>query len=82
MRYRVEHDLLGEKQIPKDAYYGIHTLRAKENFPLTGRPIHRKLIMALVTVKKAAALANMELGFLPEKVGRAILCACDEILSG
>lgn len=82
MRYRVEYDLLGEKQIPKDAYYGIHTMRAKENFPLTGRPIHRKLIMALVTVKKAAALANMELGFLPEKVGRAILCACDEILSG
>jgi aspartate ammonia-lyase len=82
LRYRVEHDLLGEKQIPEDAYYGIHTLRAKENFPLTGRPIHRKLIMALVTVKKAAALANMELGLLPEKVGRAILCACDEILSG
>ncbi|WP_422447507.1 aspartate ammonia-lyase [Thermoanaerobacterium sp. DL9XJH110] len=82
MRYRVEHDLLGEKQIPEDAYYGIHTLRAKENFPLTGRPIHRKLIMALVTVKKAAALANMELGLLPEKVGRAILCACDEILAG
>jgi aspartate ammonia-lyase len=82
LRYRVEYDLLGEKQIPKDAYYGIHTMRAKENFPLTGRPIHRKLIMALVTVKKAAALANMELGFLPEKVGRAILCACDEILSG
>lgn len=82
MRYRVEYDLLGEKQIPKDAYYGIHTMRAKENFPLTGRPIHRKLIIALITVKKAAALANMELGFLPEKVGRAILCACDEILSG
>jgi aspartate ammonia-lyase len=82
LRYRVEHDLLGEKQIPEDAYYGIHTLRAKENFPLTGRPVHRKLIMALVTVKKAAALANMELGLLPEKVGRAILCACDEILAG
>jgi aspartate ammonia-lyase len=49
LRYRVEYDLLGEKQIPKDAYYGIHTMRAKENFPLTGRPIHRKLIMALVT---------------------------------
>jgi len=80
--FRLEHDLLGEKQVPEDAYYGIHTLRAVENFPITGRPIHKKLVMALVTVKKAAALANVELGFLPERTGRAIVAACDEILAG
>lgn len=82
MGFRVEHDLLGERQVPEEAYYGIHTLRAIENFPLTGRPIHKKLVMALVTVKKAAALANTELGFLPESIGKAITAACDEILAG
>lgn len=82
MGFRVEHDLLGERQVPEEAYYGIHTLRAIENFPLTGRPIHKKLVMALVTVKKAAALANTELGFLPERIGKAITAACDEILAG
>jgi aspartate ammonia-lyase len=80
--FRIEHDLLGEKLVPEDAYYGIHTLRAAENFPITGRPIHKKLVMALVTVKKAAAMANTELEFLPERIGRAIVAACDDILSG
>lgn len=82
MGFRVEHDLLGERKLPEDAYYGIHTLRAMENFPITGRPIHKMLVKALVTVKKATALANMELGFLPKKIGWAIVKACDEILSG
>ncbi|MDI3481529.1 MAG: aspartate ammonia-lyase [Tepidanaerobacteraceae bacterium] len=82
MEFRVEHDLLGERHVPEDAYYGIHTLRAMENFPITGRPIHKKLVMALVTVKKAAALANLELKFLPERIGQAIVAACDDILAG
>ncbi|MFZ5640417.1 MAG: aspartate ammonia-lyase [Bacillota bacterium] len=79
---RTEHDLLGSKEVPEEAYYGIHTLRALENFPVTGRPMHRELVQALVTVKKAAAMANMETGSLAKEKGRAIVRACDEILSG
>ncbi|MEW6228257.1 MAG: aspartate ammonia-lyase, partial [Bacillota bacterium] len=60
--YRVERDLLGQREIPQEAYYGIHTLRAKENFAVSGMPVHRDLIWALALVKKAAALANMEVG--------------------
>lgn len=79
---RTEHDLLGSKEVPEEAYYGIHTLRALENFPVTGRPMHRELVQALVTVKKAAAMANMETGSMAKEKGRAIVRACDEILSG
>lgn len=79
---RVEHDLLGERKIPKNAYYGIHTLRASENFPLSGQPMHPQLITALCIVKKAAALANMEVGLLDEIIGQAIVQACDEIIGG
>jgi len=82
MEYRLEQDLLGEKPVPKEAYYGIHTVRAMENFPLTGLPIHKELIKAMVTVKKAAALANMEVGLLDRRIGEAIVKACDIILSG
>lgn len=82
MNYRIEHDLLGEKRVPADAYYGIHTLRAYENFFLAGRPIHKELIIALATVKKAAALANMAAGLLDERRGRAIAEACTEIIEG
>ncbi|TRY28576.1 aspartate ammonia-lyase, partial [Geobacillus sp. LEMMJ02] len=57
---RLERDLLGEKEIPYDAYYGIQTMRAAENFPITGYRLHRELIQAMAIVKKAAALANME----------------------
>lgn len=79
---RVEHDLLGERKINDECYYGIHTLRALENFNLSGRPIHSVLVDALVTVKKACAITNRDLGFLDERVGNAIIEACDEILSG
>ncbi|TLM97689.1 aspartate ammonia-lyase, partial [bacterium] len=79
---RKEHDLLGTREIPAELYYGIHTLRALENFPVTGRPMHRELVLALVTVKKAAAAANTETGGLTEKRGAAIMNACDEILAG
>jgi len=82
MGYRIEHDLLGERNIPEDAYYGIHSLRAHENFPLTGRPIHAELIKALAVVKKAAALTNAELGLLSRDIADAIVCACDEIMDG
>jgi aspartate ammonia-lyase len=82
MDYRIEHDLLGEKQVPADAYYGIHSLRAFENFYLTGRGIHKELIKALAVVKKAAAMANIETGQLDKHIGKAIVHACEEIMEG
>ncbi|TCP59676.1 aspartate ammonia-lyase [Tumebacillus sp. BK434] len=80
--YRVEKDLLGTKDVPADAYYGIQTLRAVENFPITGIPPHVEMIRALAAVKKAAALANMEVGVLKKKIGEAIAQAADEVLDG
>lgn len=70
---RLERDLLGEKEIPYDAYYGIQTMRAAENFSITGYRLHRELIQAMETVKKAVALANMETGQLPRRIGEAIV---------
>jgi aspartate ammonia-lyase len=81
-RYRTEHDSLGTKEVPAGAYWGIQTLRAVENFPITGVTIARfpHLIRALALVKKAAAHANMELGILEPTVGEAISWACDQLL--
>lgn len=79
---RFEQDLLGTKEVPKDAYYGIQTQRALENFPITGYRPHRELILALAMVKKAAALANMKVGQLDNKIGEAIVEAAEEILEG
>ncbi|PHD36094.1 aspartate ammonia-lyase, partial [Bacillus toyonensis] len=59
---RVEKDFLGAKELPIKAYYGIQTLRAVENFPITGYKIHESLIRAFAIVKKAAALANTDVG--------------------
>ncbi|WP_044642565.1 aspartate ammonia-lyase [Risungbinella massiliensis] len=80
--YRTEKDFLGEKNIPTNAYYGIQTLRAVENFPITGYKIHEEMIKALAVVKKAAALANMETKHLYKGLGEAIVQAADEILEG
>ena len=82
MRYRIERDSSGERQVPAEAYYGIETLRGKENFEITKRGICRQLIKALAIVKKAAAKANIDAGNISEKVGKAIMLACDEILNG
>lgn len=79
---RIEKDFLGEKEIPADAYYGIQTLRAVENFPITGYKIHEELIKALAIVKKAAALANMETKRLYEGNAMAIVKAAEEIIEG
>ncbi|MFB9759810.1 aspartate ammonia-lyase [Ectobacillus funiculus] len=79
---RIEKDFLGEKEVPVDAYYGIQTLRAVENFPITGYTIHEELIKALAIVKKAAALANMETERLYEGTGKAIVQAAQEIIDG
>jgi aspartate ammonia-lyase len=79
---RIEKDFLGERELPANAYYGIQTLRAVENFPITGYRIHEELIKALAIVKKAAALANVETKRLYEGNGHAIAEAAQEIIDG
>jgi len=81
---RTEHDLLGDRAVPGDAYYGVHTLRALENFPITGTPIsiYPDLVMALACVKQAAAIANSELGLIDERRAHAIRLACEEVREG
>ncbi len=82
--FRIEHDLLGERQVPQEAWYGIHTLRALENFPITGSPIgrYRSLVRALALVKQACANANLELGQLGKDHADAILHACRFVADG
>ncbi|WP_026678297.1 aspartate ammonia-lyase [Fictibacillus gelatini] len=79
---RMEKDFLGAKEVPQEAYYGIQTLRAVENFPITGYRIHGELIRAMAIVKKAAALANMDIGRLDFTRGNAIAEAAQEIIEG
>ncbi|WP_114780634.1 aspartate ammonia-lyase [Botryobacter ruber] len=82
--YRTEHDFLGEKEIPADAYYGIQTLRALENFNITGITTAQEpwFIKSLGCVKKAAALANRDCGVLDPKLTEAIVFACDKLIAG
>ncbi|MFS8980288.1 aspartate ammonia-lyase [Cupriavidus necator] len=82
--FRVESDLLGERNVPAEAYYGVHTLRAVENFQISGTPIsaYPNLILALAAVKQAAAEANAELGLLPVPLRDAIIAACHEVREG
>lgn len=80
--YRVEEDLIGAKEVPASAYYGIQTVRAKENFNITGYTIKKELIVAIAIVKKAAAIANIETGHLDPTIGEAIIQAADEIIRG
>ncbi|MFI0780516.1 lyase family protein, partial [Streptomyces sp. NPDC021212] len=81
---RREHDLLGDRDVPADAYWGIHTLRASENFPITGTAIsaYPHLTSALAAVKEAAARANEDLGLLAPEKASAIAAACREIRDG
>lgn len=82
MTYRIERDSFGEKNVPSESYFGIHTLRAVENFPITGIPVEETLITALAQVKKAAAKANVEAGLLDAEIGDAIVKAADEVIAG
>lgn len=82
MDTRMERDSVGAMEVPMDAYYGVQSLRAKENFPITGRPMHHALIDNIVRIKKAAAQANAEANALNWKTADAIMMACDEILDG
>ncbi len=81
---RREHDLLGERDVPASAYYGVHTLRAVENFPITGTTIaiYPELLHALAAIKRAAAEANHALGLLDKTRMDAIVTACEEIRGG
>lgn len=80
--YRVEEDLIGQLKVPKDAYYGIQSLRAQENFNITGYTIDENLIRSIAYVKKAAAIANMEVSGLDKKIGQAIVQAAEDIIKG
>ena len=80
--HRIERDPLGEHAVPADAYYGIQTQRASENFPISGLRAPVQLVTATMLVKKAAAAANMAAGELPAEIGRAIMHAADEVLRG
>ena len=70
---RIEHDLLGELELPDAAVYGIQTERARLNFNAAGRPVHSQLILALAQVKLAAALTNRECGYLPPDVALSLI---------
>jgi len=82
IRTRQERDFIGVKEIPADAYYGIQTVRAAENFNITGLNMHPEIIVSIAKIKKAAAITNGAVGTLDEKRTSAIVTACDEIISG
>ena len=82
-KFRIEHDSIGQKGITRQkAYYGVQTLRAAENFYITGLTMHPELINSVAQIKKAAAITNYEVGRLDKKRADAIVKACDEILEG
>lgn len=82
MNFRIEHDCIGQKEVPQDAHYGAQTMRAAENFSITGIPIshYPQIIYSLAYIKKAAALTNNELGKIDDEKTKAIVFACDELL--
>ena len=82
MSYRTESDLLGSLQVPRDALYGIHTQRARDNFALAGRPVNRHLVHAYGMVKLACARTNHELGYWSAEQFKAIEQACQELAEG
>ncbi len=80
--FRTEKDSIGAKNVPEDVYYGVQSLRAAENFHITGLNMHPEIINSLAYIKKAAAITNCEVGLLDKKITQAIVQACDEILAG
>lgn len=82
LNYRVEKDSIGTKDVPSDQYYGVQSLRAAENFNITGLTMHPEIINSLAYIKKAAAITNCEVGLLPKNIAGAIVQACDEIIAG
>ncbi len=80
--YRTEKDSIGSKHVPEEVYYGVQSLRAAENFRITGLTMHPEIINSLAYIKKAAAITNCEVGLLEKKIANAIVQACDEIIAG
>ncbi|WP_416420528.1 aspartate ammonia-lyase [Priestia aryabhattai] len=80
--FRIEKDFLGTKEVPHNVYYGIQTLRAVENFPITGYKVHTELIKALAMIKKAAAISNTHTQRMPLEIGKAISDAAQEVIDG
>ena len=79
---RLESDSIGTKEVPVNAYYGVQSLRAMENFSITGHRVHKEMINALARLKKACAMANAAAGVIDGKIATAIETACDRILEG
>lgn len=82
MQFRNEYDSLGVKKVPVEAYYGVQSLRAAENFKITGTLVHPEMIRAIVEIKQAAAIANKRAGVIEKRIADAITKACEEILQG
>lgn len=82
MSFRIDKDSLGKVKVPSSAYYGPFTARAVNQYKVTGQKAHANLVRAFVMIKRSAALANRELKVLDAEKSRAIVKACDEILSG
>ncbi|MFT5875313.1 MAG: aspartate ammonia-lyase [Clostridium sp.] len=80
--FRTEYDSVGPKNVPIDAYYGVQSLRASENFNITGKRMHKELIVSLAEVKKAAAITNNEARLMSKEIREAIVQSCDEIIAG
>ncbi|MBS6102719.1 MAG: aspartate ammonia-lyase, partial [Actinomyces sp.] len=82
IEYRIEHDTMGEVRVPKNALYAAQTQRAVENFPISGRGLSDHHIAALGQVKRAAAIANLELGVIDQATSDAIREAAEEVIAG
>ena len=80
--YRMEKDSIGVKDVPENVYYGVHSLRAAENFHITGLYMHPEIIRSLAYIKKASAITNCEVGTLDKSIAEAICTACDEVIAG
>ena len=75
LQYRIEKDSIGTKEVPVNRYYGVQSLRAAENFDITGEKLHPEMINSLAYIKKACAITNCEVGLLPKKIADAIVKA-------
>ena len=83
-KYRTESDLLGAREVPEEAYYGVQTARAMDNFKISGRLLceYHNFIKGMAMTKKAAAMANIEVGMISPMHGEAVIWACDELIAG
>lgn len=79
---RIEHDFLGDFEVPDDVYYGVQTMRAMDNFHITGQKVDSEFIQAIARVKKATIITNMGTGRMPKEIGELLIAAADEIIAG